>query len=75
MLQLFLMGEYLPLESKDNGDERNYSEEDVASLARIITGFYGGYPHTAYADDITVFFTGAYHNKSNGITFLPGNTG
>jgi uncharacterized protein (DUF1800 family) len=37
LLQLFLMGEYRPLESKDNNDIRNYEESDVRSLAKILT--------------------------------------
>ena len=40
LLQLMMMGEYKPGESKDIGSERNYSEEDVAALARIVTGFW-----------------------------------
>lgn len=38
LLQLFLMGEYEPYESKDNNDIRNYEESDVIALARILTG-------------------------------------
>lgn len=33
------MGEYLPGESKENGNTRNYEESDVASVAKILTGF------------------------------------
>lgn len=38
LLQLFLMGEYRPLQSKDNNDTRNYEESDVRSLAKLLTG-------------------------------------
>jgi uncharacterized protein (DUF1800 family) len=37
LLQLFLMGEYEPYESKDNNDIRNYEESDVLALAKILT--------------------------------------
>lgn len=39
LLQLFLMLEYLPTESEDNGNTRNYTEEDVNALAKIIFWF------------------------------------
>lgn len=32
------MGEYEPLENKENNDERNYTESDVYALARLLTG-------------------------------------
>ncbi len=37
LLQLFIMGEYKPFESKDNDDERNYEESDVIALSKILT--------------------------------------
>ena len=39
LLQLFMMGEYKPGESKELGSIRNYEERDVASIARILTGY------------------------------------
>jgi len=39
LLQLFLMGEYFPGESKEAGSPRSYSELDVAAISRILTGF------------------------------------
>lgn len=39
LLQLFLMLEYIPTESEDNWDKRNYTEEDVNALAKIIMWF------------------------------------
>lgn len=38
LLQLFLMGEYKPGDSKELGSVRNYEETDVAALAKILTG-------------------------------------
>lgn len=75
MLQLFLMDEYLPGESKDNNDMRNYSEQDVAAFAKILTGFWSDTYFPFTAPEGNVYFTGAYHNTSSGITFLAGNTG
>jgi len=37
LMQLFLMGEYKPGESKELGSVRNYEETDVAALAKILT--------------------------------------
>jgi hypothetical protein len=34
------MDEYLPLESSENGDTRNYSEDDVVAISRILTGLW-----------------------------------
>lgn len=61
-----MMGEYKVGESKDNGDVRNYEETDVASIARILTGFK--------SDAMThaVSYDPAAHNTSTGITFLSG---
>lgn len=74
MLQLFLMGEYLPGDSKDDGDPRNYSEADVAALSRIITGYWADNdPNTT--DDTSVYYRTDRHNTASGLTFLPGNTG
>lgn len=39
LIQLFLMGEYLPGDSKEKGSVRSYEETDVASVAKILTGF------------------------------------
>jgi len=39
LLQLFLMLEYLPTEWEDTWDKRNYSEEDVNALAKILFWF------------------------------------
>ncbi len=39
LLQLFLMLEYIPTESEDNWDKRNYSEEDVNAISKILFWF------------------------------------
>jgi hypothetical protein len=76
LLQLMMMGEYKPGDSKDIGSPRNYSEEDVAALARIVTGFWSD---SAFPFDLNSaansYFTGAYHNRSTALSFLPGSTG
>ncbi|MFZ4462086.1 MAG: DUF1800 family protein [Patescibacteria group bacterium] len=66
LLQLFMMGEYKVGESKDNGDTRNYEETDVASIARILTGFKSDAMTHAVRYDTTA------HNTSTGIIFLSG---
>lgn len=38
LMQLFIMGEYEPFKNKENNDTRNYTENDVRALARILTG-------------------------------------
>ncbi len=38
LMQLFMMGEYEPLQNKEKNDTRNYTEADVRALARILTG-------------------------------------
>ncbi len=65
LMQLFLMGEYLPGDSKEAGSVRNYSEEDVAAFARVITGFRSDSSHQ-------VFFDPSKHNTSTGVAFLTG---
>lgn len=66
LLQLFLMGEYEPGKSKDAGDVRNYEETDVASLAKILTGFR--------SDSVThqVSYDPTFHNTATGVVFLSG---
>lgn len=39
LMQLFLMDEYKPWESKDLWDVRSYEESDVASLSKILFGY------------------------------------
>jgi len=39
IMQLFLMLEYIPWKSAENWDNRNYSEEDVNALAKILVWF------------------------------------
>jgi uncharacterized protein (DUF1501 family)/uncharacterized protein (DUF1800 family) len=39
ILQLLLMLEYIPTENSDNGGIRNYSEQDVDRLAKMLVGF------------------------------------
>ncbi len=62
-----MMGEYKMGDSKDNGDPRNYEESDVASIARILTGFK--------SDAMThvVSYDSNNHNTSTGIVFLSGS--
>lgn len=72
LLQLFLMGEYLPGESKDNGDTRNYEETDVAALAKVLTGFWSTTSFPYAASSGSVYYNYSYHNNSTGITLLPG---
>lgn len=68
LLQLFLMWEYLPYESRDlTWAIRNYSEDDVAMLARIITWF------EANTWSRLVSFNPAKHNTSTGMLFLSWN--
>ncbi len=66
LMQLFLMGEYKPGESKESGNDRNYEEADVARIARILTGFVSD-PLTH-----TVSYDSAKHNTSTGVLFLSG---
>lgn len=67
LMQLFLMLEYKPWEDAETqGALRNYTEEDVASLARILTWF------RAWNDKI-VYFDNEYHNTSTWIIFLSGD--
>ncbi len=64
LMQLFLMWEYKPWENWDNPlAVRNYTEEDVAAFARILTWF------RAWSDK-KVTFDNNYHNTSTWITFL-----
>ncbi|MDD3144606.1 MAG: DUF1800 family protein [Candidatus Gracilibacteria bacterium] len=66
IMQLFLMLEYIPGKSAENGDSRNYSEEDVNALAKILVGFE--------SDENTHKIT--YNNAINTnqkIKFLDGN--
>lgn len=39
LLQLFLMLEYIPTESEDRWDTRNYTEDDVNSISKILVWF------------------------------------
>lgn len=61
LLQLFLMEEYLPLDSDRKG-ARNYSEADVQSLAIVLTGFTS-------TDNVSVVYNAAQHN-SKAVDFL-----
>jgi uncharacterized protein (DUF1800 family) len=60
------MGEYRPGESVENGNTRNYTEDDVAALARILTGF------RANVDTHEVSYDSAFHFTGTGMTFLSG---
>lgn len=66
LMQLFLMGEYKPEESKELGSTRNYEESDVAALAKILTGLR--------SDSVThlVSYDPTKHNTSTGVLFLSG---
>jgi hypothetical protein len=66
LMQLFLMGEYKPAESKELGSTRNYEESDVAALAKILTGLQ--------SDTVThiVSYDPMKHNTSSGVLFLSG---
>ncbi len=67
LMQLFLMLEYKPWEDAETPSAvRNYTEEDVAALARILTGF-------RYGTDKKVYFDETYHNTGTGIVFLSGS--
>lgn len=66
LLQLFLMGEYEPGKSKENGDIRNYEEADVAALAKILTGFRSDSTTHRVSYDV------AHHNTATGVLFLSG---
>lgn len=65
LLQLFLMGEYKPLESRENNNTRNYEESDVASLSKLLTGLRSDTAHV-----ITLDTTKHYTEKS--LAFLTG---
>lgn len=66
LMQLFLMGEYKPGESKELGSVRNYEETDVAALAKILTGLRSD-PTTHI-----VSYDPTKHNTSSGVLFLSG---
>jgi len=59
LLQLFLMGEYEPYESKDNNDVRNYEESDVISLSKILTGLKSNAMTHAITFDLASHYSGA----------------
>lgn len=64
LMQLFLMLEYKPREDAETPNAiRNYTEEDVAYLAKILTWF------RAWVDK-KVYFDLSNHNNSNAIAFL-----
>ena len=65
LLQLFLMFEYYPLASRT--DERHYTEADVASFAKILTGF-----RTQSGTHI-VTFDPQYHLTGSKVEFLTGS--
>ncbi len=65
LLQLFLMLEYKPWEDAETTDAvRNYTETDVASLAKILTWFRANWW------DKIVYFDNNYHNTWSSISFL-----
>ena len=66
LLQLFLMNEYKPFESKDNNDVRNYEETDVLALAKILTGL------KAAATTHVISFDLASHFSGSTLKFLSG---
>lgn len=66
LLQLFLMGEYKPGESKELGSTRNYEETDVAALAKILTGLESN------SGSHVVSYNPVKHNTSTGVLFLSG---
>lgn len=66
ILQLFLMGEYRPHESKENENIRNYEESDVLALAKILTGLRSDPITHAISFDINYHYTGSM------ISFLSG---
>lgn len=64
LMQLFLMLEYKPWEDAETPwSVRNYSEDDVASLAKILTWFKAW-------NDNKVYFSSWDHNTSTWIVFL-----
>lgn len=66
LMQLFLMLEYKPWEDAETiGAMRNYTEADVAELAKIISWFRAW-------DDKKVYFDSMYHNTWSTISFLTG---
>lgn len=66
LMQLFLMGEYKPGESKEFESIRNYEETDVAALAKILTGLESD------SGSHLVSYNPTKHNTSSGILFLSG---
>jgi len=66
LMQLFLMLEHKPWEDAETPWAiRNYTEEDVAALALILTWF-------RYWEDKKVYFDETFHNTNTGIVFLSG---
>lgn len=64
LMQLFLMWEYLPYD-KTKTLWRNYTEAEVASLAKLITWFKSWPNHTVY-------YSAADHNTTASVAFLTG---
>lgn len=66
LMQLFLMLEYKPWEDAEStGAVRNYTEADVAALAKLISWFRAW-------DDKKVYFDMNFHNTGATISFLTG---
>ncbi len=59
LMQLFVMGEYEPFKNKENNDTRNYTENDVRSLARILTGLKSDKLTHATRFDTNFHYTGS----------------
>lgn len=66
LVQLFLMGEYKPFESAEDGDTPNYTDDDVAALARKMTGLED--------DPVThqVTYNPLAHNYATGVHLFSG---
>ncbi len=72
LLQLFLMGEYEPYRSKDDGDIRNYEESDVIALAKILTGLKSdSMTHVVSFDMTNHYSVGPLKFLSDSIVWTP----
>ncbi len=72
-MQLFLMGEYEPFKSAENNDTRNYTENDVRALARILTGLMSDKTMHQVSFNSSTHYTGslAFLTGALPVTYAP----
>lgn len=73
LMQLFLMGEYEPFKSAENNDTRNYTENDVRALARILTGLMSDKTMHQVSFNSSTHYTGslAFLTGALPVTYAP----